>query len=297
LAELSTVGLGTRRGVIKRRLRLALVVPLVAFGLGATSAAARVGPVAPLCAQAASSHHVGIVVEHGNGTVVRQCVGFATATITALGVLEASGIEYAAESYGGLGEAVCQIDHEPAQYSSCLPSSGSFWVFFISRGGAAWANSAQGISNATVADGDDVGFRYDPLSGADPAPASPAGTCPTPTPTPSPTASSHPTATPAPSSTTRPGATSDPATLTPGTSSTDPAASVATGAASTGSSAPGSGVLGITSSPATTPAAVAGLSPKGTPGTPLNPGLLVAAVAVAALMALVGVRAVRRPSG
>jgi hypothetical protein len=277
---------------VTRLLRLALVLPLLAIGLGATSAAARVGPAAPLCAQAASANHVGIVVEHGNGTVIRQCVGFSTATITALGVLEASGIEYAVESYGGLGEAVCQIDHEPAQYSSCLPSTGSFWVFFISHGGGAWANSAQGISNTTLSDGDDVGFRYDPLSGADPAPVSPAGTCPTPTPTPSPTATPRPTATPAPSSTSRPGATSDPATLTPGTSATVPAASAASAATST----PASGVLGIASPAATTPAAVASLSPRGTPDSPVNPGLLVAIVAIAALIALVGVRAMRRPS-
>jgi hypothetical protein len=285
-----------RGGVIKRLLRLSLVVPLLAIGFGATSAAARVGPAAPLCARAASAHHVGIVVEHGNGTVIRQCVGFSTATVTALAVLEASGIEYAVESYGGLGDAVCQIDHEPAQYSSCLPATGSFWVFFIARGGGAWANSAQGISNATVSDGDDVGFRYDPLSGSDPAPVSPAGTCPTPTPTPSPTPTTPPTATPVPSSTWRPTATSTPATLTPETSATAPAASVAGGTISAGASTPASGVLGIASPPATTPAAVATSSPKGTPGDPLNPGLLVAVVAIAALIALVGVRAVRRPS-
>ena len=55
------------------------------------------------------------MVEHGNGRCVRQCVGFNTSTITALAVLEGSGIEYATQSYGGLGEAVCQIDNEPAQ--------------------------------------------------------------------------------------------------------------------------------------------------------------------------------------
>ncbi len=172
-------------GVTRRLLRVALAVPLLAIGLGTASAAARVGPAEPLCVQAASAYHAGIVVELGNGQVVRQCVGFNTSTITALSVLQGSGIEYATASYGGLGEAVCQIDDEPASYTACLPSSGSYWVFFVSRGGGAWTSSPQGVSVETVGDGDDVGFRYDPLAGADPPPVSPAGTCATSTPTPS----------------------------------------------------------------------------------------------------------------
>ena len=55
------------RRVTRRLLRVAFAVPLLAIGLGTASAAARVGPTTPLCAQAASTHHAGIVVEHGNG--------------------------------------------------------------------------------------------------------------------------------------------------------------------------------------------------------------------------------------
>src|SRR5579862_1935278 len=196
----------------RRLLRVALAVPLLAIGLGTASAAARGGPAEPLCVQAASAHHAGIVVELGNGQVLRQCVGFDTSTTTALSVLQGSGIEYAVASYGGLGEAVCQIDNEPVSYTSCLPSSGSYWVFFISRGGGAWTNSAQGVSTATVSDGDDVGFRYDPLAGADPPPVSPAGTCASSTPTPSPTATPAPTPTarPTPVATALPRGTANP---------------------------------------------------------------------------------------
>src|ERR1039458_4991828 len=79
------------RRVTRRSLRVALAVPLLAIGLGTASAAARAGPAEPLCAQAASAYHAGIVVELGDGQVVRQCVGFDTATITALAARRARG--------------------------------------------------------------------------------------------------------------------------------------------------------------------------------------------------------------
>jgi hypothetical protein len=283
--------------VTRRPLRVALAVPLLAIGLGAVSAAARVGPAEPLCVQAASVNHAGIVVELGNGQVVRQCVGFDTSTITALAVLQGSGIEYATASYGGLGEAVCQIDDEPASYTSCLPSSGSYWVFFISRGGAAWTNSSQGVSVATVGDGDDVGFRYDPLAGADPPPVSPAGTCVTPTPTPAPTPTAQPTppptATPAPHPTAPAGGTSNPSTVPGATARPDPSASPSSGATVTqGASATAAG--SAQPPPGSTSVPVADVAPAAAISGPFTPGLVLAACVVGALLALLGVQGIRR---
>jgi hypothetical protein len=267
---------------------------LLAFGIGTASAAARGGPAAPLCAHAASAYHAAIVVEHGNGQVVRQCVAFGSATMTALALLQASGIENKTEAYGGLGEAVCQIDNEPVQYTQCLPASGSYWVFFISRGGGAWTNSSQGISNATVGDGDAVGFRYDPLAGADPPPVSPAGTCATTTPTPTPTA--RPTASPTPNPTPTPAASAPPGgTAPPGAPSQAPVHSspVATSnvnpvvAENPASPAASSG------QPATA-APIATVEPAATISGPVTPGLVLAACVVIALLALLGVDGIRR---
>ena len=277
----------------RRALRVALAVPLLAIGLGTATAAARGGPAEPLCVKAASEYHAGIVVELGNGQVVRQCVGFDTPTITAFSVLKASGIENTTESYGGLGEAVCQIDNEPPSFSSCLPASGSYWVFFISRGGGAWANSAQGISIATLSDGDDAGFRYDPLAGADPPPVSPAGTCSTTTPTPSPTARPTPTPTSRPTSvaTPTPGRTlnshdagrGDRRAVRGDERGADPTAT--NGPAAIGAGQP---------SPATSSVPVADVSPAAAISSPFTPGLLLAACVVAALGVLLGVQGIRR---
>jgi hypothetical protein len=279
----------------RRVLRVALAVPLLAIGLGATSAAARVGPAAPLCAQAASAHHAGIVVELGDGQVVHQCVGFGTTTITALAVLQASGIEYQTQPYGSLGVAVCQIDDEPTGYTQCLPSSGSYWVFFVSRGGGAWSNSAQGVSNTTVGDGDDIGFRYDPLDGADPAPVSPVGTCPAATPTPSPTTqpTPPPTSKPTPVATTPPGGSASP--VTPNQASNPSAAATSSAAAPVVTEAPTDTPGGAGQpSPASRTVPISDVSPAAAVSGPFVPGLVLAACVVGALLALLGVQGVRR---
>ena len=133
-------------------LRLLLALPLLVAGIGAGSTVARVGPAAPVCAQAAYAHRVGLVVEHGDGQVVRRCVGFDTPTATALDVLQASGLELGISSYGGgLGTAICQIDNEPTTYPpGCFTTTGLYWVLFVSHAGGPWVNSDVGASNLTV---------------------------------------------------------------------------------------------------------------------------------------------------
>jgi hypothetical protein len=263
--------------VIRRLVRVALAVPLLAVGVGGASSFAHVGPGSPLCASAAVTHRVGVVVEHGDGRVLRRCVGFDTASATALGVLQASGLEVGIASYGGgLGAAVCQIDNEPSSYPpGCFTSSGSYWVLFVSRAGGAWVVSDLGASNVTVATGDDIGFRYDSQTGADPPPPSPAGTCPAETP--------RPTPAPMPSAKATPQARS--ASPAPGTHSQLPA----TPAPAT---TPTAGVLGLVT-PGPTPITLGSLRPaSGQPG--VNIGLLMAAAGAGGLIGLLGVQALRR---
>jgi hypothetical protein len=282
----------------RRLLRVALAVPLLAIGLSTASAAARVGPATPLCAQAAAAYHAGIVVELGNGQVLRQCVGISPGT-TALDVLQASGFEYAIQTYGGLGAAVCQIDNEPTTYTQCLPSSGSYWVFFISRGGGAWTNSSQGVSNVTVNDGDDVGFRYDPLGGANPPPVSPAGTCatstPTPAPTPTPTAqpTPRPTPQPTPVATTVPVRT--PSLAAPSRATRSPAPIAGSEAAPITADGP-SGTPAGTGQPSSPSSASppSHISTAAAISGPFVPGVVLAACVVGALLALLGVQGIRR---
>ena len=158
-----------------RRLAHALTIAALGAALGAVGGGARVLVAAAPCTAATYSSHVTLVVEHGDGSVIGLCVGFDGSSITGEQILKASGVEYAVAGYGSLGDAVCQIDSEPTAYSSCLPSSGAYWVVFVSGGDGSWQPASSGISTLTFASGDAEGFRYDPQSGADPPPASPAG--------------------------------------------------------------------------------------------------------------------------
>ncbi len=162
----------------RRRLLSLLAVPVLGAGLGVGGAAAIMVPTASLCAAAAQSGHVALVVETSSGSTTARCVGFSSTSVTAEQVIKASGVEYAVQSYGALGDALCQVENEPASYTKCLPSSGDYWALFVSRSGGAWKSASKGIGEETLQSGDAVGLRYDPLTGADPPPArSPAGVC------------------------------------------------------------------------------------------------------------------------
>ncbi|MFZ0179023.1 MAG: hypothetical protein WAL84_04015 [Candidatus Dormiibacterota bacterium] len=263
--------------MIRRLLRFTLALPLVAVGLGAASSAAGVGPAASLCVQAAGAHRAGVVVEHGDGRVIRRCVGFNTTTATALAVLQGSGLEVGTSSYGGgLGAAICQIDYEPSTYPpGCFTSTGAYWVLFVSRAGGAWTVSDLGASNVAVGNGDDIGFRYNSQSGADPPPPAPAGTCPVVTPPPA------RTPTPAARATLPPRATFS--------QSATPTAHPATAPPTPTSAA---GVLGV-ATPGATPVSVGSLrSASAQPG--VNVGVLLAVVGAGGLVGLLGSRVLRR---
>lgn len=160
--------IGPRRG---------LAICLLGALAGLAGSAVRMLPAPSLCTAATYPHHVALVVELGDGESVGRCVGFNASSISGEEVLQASGLEYATQGYGSLGQAVCQVDEEPAAYSTCLPSSGSYWALFTSRAGGAWQAGDVGISSLDFANGDAEGLRYDPETGPDPAPPSPAGVC------------------------------------------------------------------------------------------------------------------------
>ncbi|MGD0448390.1 MAG: hypothetical protein ABSB36_07200 [Candidatus Dormibacteria bacterium] len=161
----------------RRRLVHALTIAALGAALGVGGGAAHLFVAPAPCTAATYGSHVTLVVEHGDGSVIGLCIGFDGSSITGEQILQASGVHYAVAGFGSLGDAVCQIDDEPTAYSSCLPSSGSYWVVFVSRGGGSWQPASSGISTLTLASGDAEGFRYDPQSGADPPPTSPAGIC------------------------------------------------------------------------------------------------------------------------
>jgi hypothetical protein len=259
-----------------RALRLATAsLPLVA-AFTVAGVATRVGPVAAGCAQASSAHHAALVVEHGNGAVIRVCVSFTSASITGEELLHRSGIEYSTQPYGGNGDAVCQVDNEPVGYTNCF-QNGKFWALFVSRSDGAWAYGSQGVSSAEFGDGDAEGFRYQSQSDSSPPGASPAGVCPAPvaaTPAPRPTSSSAASARPGSSAT----AASHPASAAPvgSTASAKPVAADA----SPSSPSPGGGSI-----PPVVAQTKVGAPPPRSPGS-ANAGVWVASALGGSLLLL-----------
>lgn len=146
------------------------------------------GGVGVSCA-AQSIHRVALVIQHGDGQMVRRCVAFAEAQLSGEEVLRRSGVPIATQEYGGdLGVAVCQIDGEPAVYADCLGDGAPPVYWTLWTGGSQWTLASTGVSRLMLADGDQLGFRYE--AGSDP-PATAAGTCPPVVTTPVPVASSR----------------------------------------------------------------------------------------------------------
>ncbi|MHB8397455.1 MAG: hypothetical protein ACYDCI_00760 [Candidatus Limnocylindrales bacterium] len=270
---------------------------LVALVAAVAGLVTPVGAATPACAAADQPHHVAIVVEHGDGTIVTACVGFATDAISGIDALASSGIEYGTVGFGGFGQAVCQLDGEPATYPpSCFTSGGSSWALFVARNGSPWALSSVGVSSLSLHDGDEEGFRYDPQSGTS-APPSTTGHCPSATsgPTPRATASlSAPT----------PRATSAAATVAAATprppgggqpSGTPPATVVPPTAASSASASPVSASPTANGSPVVASPVV--LSPSTGKGSSPGSGAIPIAGAALVVLAITGVSLARRRRG
>jgi hypothetical protein len=229
--------------MIARAVRVAAAAPLLAVlltagGIIVTHGHAP-GAAAP-CAAATYAHRVALVVEHGDAQSLRECIGFDSTTITGEQILQASGLEFATVGYGSLGDAVCQIDHEPASYpSTCWTTTSPYWVLFVARGGGSWSTANQGASSQTFGDGDAAGFRYDPQTGGAPPPVSPAGAC----------TFSAPTSPPATAVRT---AQASAASSAPAQTSAPPTATAAVSAATAGAT-PSPGVIGVVPASRATP--------------------------------------------
>jgi hypothetical protein len=299
------------RRTLGRRLGAVLAV---AVGVAALASLAPRSPAISACA-GAGPNHASLVVEHGDGSVVTRCVAFSGAGIGGKDLLDASGVAWSGQAFGGYGVAVCAIDSEPAHYTTC-PGKDDYWAVFVSRGGGAWQLTVVGISELTLADGDAEGFRYVPAAGTPAAPPAPAGVCATepaatatlaaspvlatasPTPAVPPAAASTRTPIAAPSQPTLPPAT---ATAT-ATASAPAGTSAATAPGAAGTPAPRqSGSEAVGAAVATPHAGASDPAPDAAPGPApsggLDIGLLLAAIAGGALagLALLRLAAARRP--
>lgn len=192
-----------------RRVLWALFVAVTAIGLcqltvrrhAEASSAEPPGPPAHVCRspsesshQSSAVHRASLIVTFGSEPTKTFCIEFTESSISALDLLERSGLKVVV-SGGNIGSAVCRIDDvgssDPSTYSSCFADSPDYWALYRWANGV-WQLSPIGASSVTITDGGVSGWAW----GNNARPDSPLGVCPAATPTPMLVA-----ATPRPSST------------------------------------------------------------------------------------------------
>jgi hypothetical protein len=135
--------------------------------LTAAAAAALLAALISIRPAHAAIRHAALVIQHSSGSLITRCVAFAEDQISGLQLVERSGMQHEAQSFGSIGTAICQLDREPATVAPGCFGSGPYWQYFHRQGGT-WQASAYGASASVVHDGDMDGWHY--ASGANEAP-------------------------------------------------------------------------------------------------------------------------------
>jgi hypothetical protein len=149
--------------------------------LGVAAAAALMAAFLSIRPAHAAIHHAALVVQHAGGSVITRCVAFAEEQITGLQLVERSGVPYAAQDFGSIGSAMCQLDLEPSTVPSGCFGAGPYWQYFHRRG-SAWQTSALGASSSLLHDGDMDGWHFAVGANQVPGPVAFASVCGAPAP-------------------------------------------------------------------------------------------------------------------
>lgn len=115
-------------------------------------------------AYAQEENRAGLVVVHGDGTVVEHCVAFAEESISGYELLQRAGLALSVEA-GATGATLCSIDGEGCSYPAeacfcqCQGSPCVYWSYWrMTEEG--WFYQVLGAGNARVKDGDVEGWHW-----------------------------------------------------------------------------------------------------------------------------------------
>lgn len=137
---------------MRSRWRHLAIVVMCLLALGGTRAPA---------ASAAEMNVAGLVVDYGDGRLAYAWVPFEEEEISGLELLERSGLDTVTVGFGGLGDAVCQIEITGCPISDCRqrmcqtsdPES-PFWQYARQTEPGTWTLMALGAGATRVRDGD-----------------------------------------------------------------------------------------------------------------------------------------------
>jgi len=129
------------KGKTSRHVLWTIILWVAALWLGTTGAAAD-GP-----------RRVGVVVVHGDGSVVTRCVAFSESSLTGFEALERTGLDIVSAFNPGQGMAMCRIDGEGCDAGNCFCDMPNYWTYWHLVDGA-WQYSSAGGSTHRIYDGD-----------------------------------------------------------------------------------------------------------------------------------------------
>ena len=119
----------------------------------------------PLQTDAGSTgeHTAGLVVRHGDGTLIYNHVTFDEETINGADLLTRSRLDATMAPFGGLGAAVCSLDGEGCPSDNCFCHSYSspsfFWHYYVLEDDE-WMEYPSGPSSRQLSDGDVDGWSW-----------------------------------------------------------------------------------------------------------------------------------------
>jgi hypothetical protein len=129
---------------------------------------------ARLTGQGNGPNRVGLVVRHGDGRVVTDCIAFAETTITGEDLLYRAELDVAIAPFGN-GGAICRLDGEgctpPGEDCFCkcrdTGAACAYWVYAYLAADGRWQNAGNAASAQVVGDGDVEGWSW----GGEPLPS------------------------------------------------------------------------------------------------------------------------------
>lgn len=121
-------------------------------------------PVSGHAARAAHLNAAGLVIRHGDGSVLYFYVRFSEPEITGTQLLQRSGVSIDVSPYAGLGQAVCRIDGEGCPSTNCFCKSYAnpsvYWRYHMLSPEGTWLVLPYGPDHRTIHDGDVDGWSW-----------------------------------------------------------------------------------------------------------------------------------------
>jgi hypothetical protein len=119
----------------------------------------------PLTSRAQEENRAGLIVVHGDGRIVQQCVTFLEESISGYELLQ-RGVDELSVEAGAMGATVCSIGGEGCSYPAescfcrCQGSPCTYWSYWRMQPDGKWRYQPLGAGNTQVRDGDVEGWHW-----------------------------------------------------------------------------------------------------------------------------------------